>query len=284
MAHIEKKDGKTALVLNETESRLLENQPQEFDLFSPKKGLLVLTEKTMINPVQTNNHVHAPSAVAASKTMASSPTVQVPFPKPNPLDEKLFKILQDRKQLSSRIVGKFEKTLNEEENKRLSELQKEGLVEKFKLSEQYKQPIYRLNEKKFEERLEKQNKPLQNKTGTGAQEPQKNAYFSLDRDGYAILKTDEEARTISSVRNEDFKKGFLKGLKSFDGTFFVIQQNALHKFQLKILGFLEKQRKADLALICQNTQLQPEAVRIACEFLKEDGQVFEKTKNQFALV
>ncbi len=266
MARLEKKDGKTSLVLNEEEAKQLQGIEGEWELFQPKKGLVLLTEKTVEKnvlppiqqkPVQAANPLSAP-------------------PKPNPIDEKLFKILDDRKMLSQRTEGKFEKTLNPQELKRFEELLKAGIVEKFKLSEKYKKPIYRLNEKKSKESKTKQFIVSGN--------PPFPAAFSLERDGFFVLKSDEEARRISREREEEFKKGFLRGIKSFDGSFFIVKKTMLENAQNKILAFLEKQQKADLQTISKNTQLHPEAVRAVCEFLKEDGQLFEKTKNQYCLV
>lgn len=273
MARIEKKDGKTSIVLNEEEAKQLAGIEGEMELFLPKKGLVLLAEKT------AEKHVLLP--VQKTDSIPGKKTVQpIPFPieapKPNPVDEKLFKIISDRKMLSQRTEGKFEKTLNPQELKRFEELLKEGIVEKFKLSEKYKKPIYRLNEKKFKESKTKQFIVSGN--------PPFPTAFSLEKDGFFVLKSDEEARRISREREEEFKKGLLRGIKSFDGSFFVMKKAALENAQNKILSFLEKQQKADLQTISKNTQLHPEAVRAVCEFLKEDGQLFEKTKQQYCLV
>ncbi len=261
MARIEKKDGKTSIVLNPEEAVQLQGIEGEMELFLPKKGLVLLTEKTI------EKHVLPP---IQPKPVQSVPA-PIESPKPNPIDEKLFKILEDRKQLSQRIEGKFEKTLNAQELKRFEELLKEGAIEKFKLSEKYKKPVYRINEKKGVEKKKTESVPSA-------------TVFSLEKDGFFVLKSDEEARRISFERQEDFKKGLLRGIKSFDGSFFVIKKTMLENAQNKILAFLEKQPKADLQTISKNTQLHPEAVRAVCEFLKEDGQLFEKTKNQYCLV
>jgi DNA-binding Lrp family transcriptional regulator len=274
MARIEKKEGKTSIVLDENESRQLTGLGGEFELFQPKKGLLILTEKTV------EKHV-LPSAPV--KPMQAS-TAPLENPKSNPIDEKLFKILDNRKMLSQRIEGKLEKTLNSVELKRFEELLKEGSIEKFKLSEKYKKPIYRLNEKKFRESREKKALVANEFNPVPKIASASSPAFSLEKDGFFILKSDEEARRISFERQEEFKKGLLRGIKSFDGSFFVMKKSALENCETKILAFLEKQSKADLQSISKNTQLSPEAVRIACEFLKEDGQIFEKTKNQYCLV
>ncbi len=281
MARIEKKDGKTSIVLTSEEAAQLHGIEGEMELFLPKKGLVLLTEKTI------EKHVLPP---IQQKSVQSVPA-QAEAPKPNPIDEKLFKILEDRKQLSQRIEGKFEKTLNAQELKRFEELLKEGVIEKFKLSEKYKKPVYRLNEKKLREYRQKQSAIVApSPAGNPGSNPVSKTVppifqpFSLERDGFFVLKSDEEARRISFERQEDFKKGLLRGIKSFDGSFFVIKKTMLENAQNKILAFLEKQPKADLQTISKNTQLHPEAVRAVCEFLKEDGQLFEKTKNQYCLV
>lgn len=305
MAHAEKKDGKWTILLDETETGQAGFLEGEFELFAPKKGLIVLSEKTT---ALVSNPQQKPAQQAAAPVPAVPSATPQPKPQPNPVDEKMYGILTDRKQLSSRIVGKFEKTLNPAELKRFEELVKEGLIEKFKLSEQYKQPVYRIHEKKW---LEKKKTESSGQKNSATQAPmpapgsfsvspkivpqnpgtpvslQKGAFagqFSLDKDGFAILRTDDDARRISSERVEDFKKGLLKGIKTFDGSFFVIKKPLLEHAQNKILSCLQRLQKADLSTISQQTQLQADVVRAACEFLKEDGQVFEKTKNNFYLV
>lgn len=269
MARIEKKDNKTSIVLTEEEAKQTAGIEGELELFSPKKGLVLLSEKTI------EKHVLPP--IQQPKTIQATP-IQPGAPKPNPIDEKLFKTLSDRKMLSQRIEGKFEKSLNPNELKRFEELSKGGIIEKFKLSEKYKKPIYRLNEKKLRE--------YQSRTTSQPASASSNPTqaFLLERDGFLILKTDDEARRISIECAEDFKRGLLRGIKSFDGSSFIVKKNVLENIQNKVLTFLEKQQKADLQTISKSIQLQPEAVRVACEFLKEDGLIFEKTKQQYALV
>ncbi|MBU0635413.1 hypothetical protein KKE06_00100 [Candidatus Micrarchaeota archaeon] len=264
MARIEKKDNIVSIVLDEKESRAIGLENGEFECFQPKKGLLVLTEKQVENIV----------------------------PEPDPIDGKLLEILSDRKMLSRRIVGKFEKTLNPAEKKRLEELEKEGIVERFKLSAQYKNAVYRLKEKKVQSAkaddtniaLSKPNSSTFSVSKPSPQPVMPNTSPNLDKDGFIILKSGDDAYKMSSERYREFKNGSLRGLKSFDGSFSVIQEKALKRMQPKILDFLKKQKKADLQTISKNTQLRVDAIRVACEFLKEDGQIFEKTKHQYCLV
>lgn len=294
MARLEKQNNRIVITLNDAEAAQLQTENAEFELFSPKKGLLLLTEKTeFAADVQTQPKIQTDTAtpVTDSKTLDSNLAT----------DEKLFKILSDRKQLSQRIVGKFEKTLSKTELDRFNELFKQGLIEKFKLNEQYKQPVYRLNEKKLAEKktvLVSNPKPASAQSNSWSVPPNSKSTvpsnannpnnstnsLSLERDGFLILKTENDARILSNLRADDFKKGALRGIKTFDGSFFVIKKDTFENAQTKILSVFEQTKTASLENLARQTQLRLELLRGACEFLKEDGFLFEKTKQTYCLV
>lgn len=270
MAVIEQKNGKVTITLDEKEAQALGELQGLFDFFHPKKGLLVLTEN------KTETPLPKPAPAATEKTVQPPSTIPAaPKTDFSAIDEKLFRILSDRNQLSNRIEGKFEKTLNTEEKKRFEELLKDGTIEKFKLNEQYKNAVYRLDEKKLKEK--------QPRSDSAASAPDANA-SQLNQNGFVILKNDSEAREITNRFFQEFKKGEIRGLKSFDGSVLMIKTSLLQELQPRLLQALEKEKKASLQTLSENTRLAPDAVRIACEFLKEDGHIFEKTKNQYCVV
>ncbi len=243
---------------------------REFEIAQAKEGVWVLLEQEEKTQKTESKKTEKPAEPVKTKIPASEPKKNIGA-EINKTDEKIFGILNDKKQLSNRIVGKFEKTLSENEVKRLNELVKLGVIEQFKLNPSYKNPIYRLNEKKLSE-FKKQVAELSPEA-------------SLEKNGFAVFAGEQTAREISERYNAEFKAGELKGLKSFDGSFLAIRKKTYGQSQSKITGFLENQKQSKTAdEIANATQLPAPLVRICCEFLKEDGILFEKTKGQYKLV
>ncbi|MFH0954890.1 MAG: hypothetical protein V1777_02205 [Candidatus Micrarchaeota archaeon] len=248
---------------------------REFELAKAKDGVWVLLETE--NPKNL-----APQVAVEKRAVIITPAV-APVLQAKPvlsgsnakIDEKIFSVLNDKKALQVRVVGKFEKELNEIELKRFNELVRQGIVEQFKLNPSYKKSIYRLNEKK----LSVPNEPVKSDASSGWSET------DFQKNGFAVLIGDQNAREFSQVFEYDFKAGEIKGLKSFDGSFLAIRKAVYLASQAKIVSFLESQKKAATASeIALATNLSQKLVLVSCEFLKEDGQVFEKTKGQFKLV
>ena len=109
MAKVFVKDNKIYFELSEEESKksnLLANK--EYDFIKAKDGLFLLSEKTA--KIEISNDFSA-------------------------LDNKIFSLLSDKKQLSNAVEGRFEKLLNKEELARFNELLKSGKIVKFKLSD-----------------------------------------------------------------------------------------------------------------------------------------------------
>lgn len=248
---------------------------REFELAKAKDGVWVLLETE--NPKNM-----APQVAVEKRAVIITPAV-APILQAKPvlagsnakIDEKIFLVLNDKKALQMRVVGKFEKGLNEIELKRFNELVRQGIVEQFKLNPSYKKSIYRLNEKK----LSVPNEPVKSDASSGWSEA------DFQKNGFAVLIGDQNAREFSQAFEYDFKAGEIKGLKSFDGSFLAIRKAVYLASQAKIVSFLENQKKAVTAdEIALATTLSKKLVLVSCEFLKEDGQIFEKTKGQFRLV
>lgn len=244
---------------------------REFEIAPAKEGVWVLLENS--------NQSEKTVAPTKSVPVENSKSIAIPVLPANPasananqkLDEKLFAMVSDQKQLSNRIVGKFEKTLNEIELTRFLELKKTGVIEEFKLNPSYKNPVYRLNERKL-------NNPNQSAESAASD-------VEFEKNGFAILTGDQLARDFSMRFEMDFKAGEIKGLKSFDGSFVAIRKSVYASSLPKIVSFLEPQKKAcTIAEIAAGASLSPVLVTVVCEFLKEEGTVFEKTKGQFRLV
>jgi biotin operon repressor len=264
MALATAKDGKFLLVLSEKEFResgMAEGK--EFELLKAKDGLLVLAEKQK-----------------------------------QPRDELAEKVLLllRKANLSDRVEGRFEKRLNAKELEKFRELLKQKKIVPFKLSEQYKHAVYKtpkeIEEWEFEEALEDgqaagQQRPVQqekpSKPKSLANEPS-NSDYSLARNGFMVVVNENEARRLSDAMSQRIKEGEIKGMKSFDGPFYIIESSLYKRLSTQILSTLEKKKNSSCAEIAKELGAGSMAVRVACEFLKEDGSILEKKKEQYSII
>ncbi len=167
--------------------------------------------------------------------------------------------------LGDRVEGKFEKKIKPIELKKLEELLKTGVIEKFKLNESYKVPVYRVKpvygvKKKFENK----EKPFEE--------------YTLEKDGFVVVKNELRAKSIGEELKEQIKNGEIKGQRSFNGEFYIIYNSLLESSMEKILSVLKKTNPAHISKISEDAGLTKTLVKITIEFLKEEGQVLEKKK------
>ena len=216
---------------------------KEYKLLNVKKGVWVLTEEG--------------------------------FAKEKKLDdagEKIISLLR-KKRLNERVEGKFEKYLNEKEMVKFNELLKNGVIEKFKLSQKYKKAVYQLREEKDEGKekvYEEKEKPLDQ--------------YSLQKDGFIIVRNEEKVKKLSNELSARIKNNEVMGIKSFDGNFYIIEAALYEKKANSILDFLRKKKSAYLSELSKELNLTKTLANIVCEFLKDDGSVIEKRKELYELV
>ncbi|MBN2127480.1 MAG: hypothetical protein JW703_03770 [Candidatus Diapherotrites archaeon] len=212
---------------------------KEFELNKARKGVWVLIDKTAL----------IDSAESA-------------------IELKLIELIKSLP-LSKRVQGVFEKELNEEELKVFQKLLIEKKVFEFKLNDKYRKAVYKLPEE-INEIKEK----LSSKDSDG-KEKKKTQTVSVD---YKILSGDAEARIFSSEHEKEFKEHELKGLKCFDGSYCVIKNDLLNEVSPKIIDYMKSKGNSSLGDISKDLNIPEPLIRIACEFLKEDGMLLEKRK------
>ncbi|GEM_PF-4657321 len=284
MARIEKKEQGYFLHLTPDEEQKIKlHTASEIEILEPKAGLWILVEKTNISgeyaaiPAKaksTEEPIRIPLLAAFSGiSKPITPLNPVTQTKENPLDEKLFRKLSDRKFLSDRIVGKFEKTIPPEELKRFQELLKEGVIETFKLNEKYKNPVYRLNEKKWGEK----------KSGTRASEPASPAGL-LSKNGFLVLPTEEQARKAGQELEPRVKRGEVRGIKGFDGAVYFMENRVYSEMSHKAIEFFSARKNISIPDLAALLKTAPAGATVLCEFLKEDGILFEKNKGIFRII
>jgi len=171
--------------------------------------------------------------------------------------------------LSERVEGTFEKNLNPEGLVKFNQLLKDRKIEKFKLNDSYKKAVYQLagQSKKNYDNKEKE---IQD--------------YTLEKDGFLVVKNEQRAKALSNELQEQIKEGKIKGTRAFTGEFYIIESELLNSVEKKALKELKAQKTSDLNTLSKNTKLTNTILRIAFEFLKEDGQVIEKKKDHYQYI
>lgn len=224
-------------------------EAKDYELVRVKHGLYVLFETETERPAQ---------------------------PEPDCAGERIIKLLGNKKMLPQRVEGKFEKLLSDAELVRFQEMLQSGEVERFKLSPKYKNFVYQLREKK----KKPAQKPAQKDPAPGSGEEE---CPTLSRNGYMVVGSEALAKKISEEQSADIKSGKILGIKSFDGSFYVIKSDIYEKTRAKIDGALSKKPQIYLDELAKELNADKTLLKTACEFMKEDGTIIEKRRELYRL-
>ncbi len=187
------------------------------------------------------------------------------------LEQKIIGMLKE-KSLSERVEGKFEKSLGKEELAAFKRMLDEGKIIAFKLSDKYKKAVYKLaaGKKKESEQDNGGEKPIEE--------------YSLEKDGIMVIKNEQRAKKISEELKEQIKEGKIKGTKTFDDFFYIIEDGLYQKYREQMLKIIKADEKINLGELCKKMGVSKILCRIVAEFLKEEGEIIEKTKESYQYI
>ena len=252
------------VALSSEELHLL-GEGKEYELIPNQKGVFLLIEKQII-----------------AKNEGKQVCVSVPIHEEltNPLEEEKEKVigLIKKGKLSELVEGKLEELLNETQKKALTELIKEGEVFIFKLNESYKRGVYRLKEIEENENRSKKDSEDFNAAEKNLEE------YNIDADGFLAIKNTDKARSISYEYEGQIKEGILKGIRTFDGTYYLLQTDLLKNGITRIANAFNGVKSLTIEELAQKINYSKLLTKIVCEFLKEEGEVLEKRKGQYAYI
>jgi len=272
MARLERRGKEFVLVFSlEDQEKLGFSDYLSFEVVSTQKGFIVLFSDAA-------KEKNAPGFEAVPLDSSVSLSLQ-PSSFGNPLDEKLLGMLSDKTLLPKRIVGSFERQLSAEELKRFRELLKEGVVEPFRLNEKYKNEIYRVSPGSLPEKKESQVT-----TKKDLSDPKSADDLSMTKNGFVIIRNEKEAKDASSQLYVRIKAGEVRGIKSFDGSFYVIETRLYRDFNPLAMDFFRDHPTATVEELAAGVKTGVFFARTLCEFLKDDGFVFEKKKGLYKLI
>lgn len=258
MAKIDKKNSAFTVKFSDEEASALGIQPDtEFELIEAKKGIWLMTELE-------ENEVSAEKEKAPEINQSTAV-------KPGTLDEKEQKIIGLIKKLDLKdlVEGVFEQKLNNEEKEKLKKMIEEKKIVKFKLNESYKKPIYRLAEVQ----------PI-----TFENNEKEIGEFTLEKDGFLVVKNEMRAKMLSEELKERIKNGEIKGTRAFSGEFYIILSELLDNARERVIKEIKKTGKDTIEALSEKAGLTQTLVKIAMEFLKEEGQIIEKKKGEYQYI
>lgn len=208
-----------------------------------------------------------------------SQTEQIPLDKiSKPVDTKKEDIKQKVKAMLSdnqllfrdKVEGRFELMLDKSDLDVFKEMLLAKEIIPFKQSDKYRKAIYIVNENKATD-ISKQ------------KEENTDMFKEFLKKRYAVLKTQELADQFSREFFTEFKNNEIKGVKSFEGDFFVINVMLYNSIVKQILSCVLS-KNFTIEELSQKTGKECELLKIAIEFLKEEGKIVEKRKNQYTLI
>ncbi|MBN2067744.1 MAG: hypothetical protein JW744_04715 [Candidatus Diapherotrites archaeon] len=103
--------------------------------------------------------------------------------------------------------------------------------------------------------------------------------YSLEKEGFVVCRNEQRAKSLSQELKKEIEDGQIKGIKSFDGFFYIIETELYEKYAGKVLETMRNSKTISSKELAEKTGLSPLLVRIICEFLKEDGEIIEKRKD-----
>ncbi len=262
MAIVAAYNGGFALVLSEREFNELGFDPnREYEVVKAKDGLWVLMDQ-------------GPRKAPAGNAEQAE------------LEKKILDLIR-KKSLSERVEGKFEKYLNNKELACFQQLLKDDKVVPFKLNQSYTHGVYKLPEE-LDPPKKAGSTPAQ---GAASAQPAATAGaekrpedYSLDRDGFMIIKNEFEARRASEQLRAQIKGGLIKAQKTFDGEVVFVRVDALLHHRQKLLTYLKNKKMSSLENAAKDLNMSKPLIKVIAEFLKEDGELVEKRKGLYQII
>jgi hypothetical protein len=197
-------------------------------------------------------------------------------PVSNPLHAKVLHLLHTHK-VQDLIEGRFERLLSDVELQVFNELLSSGKIIAVKTNPKYEKGIYRV--------AKGENDSIPRVTTIRVPIPEKAVdEYSLLHDGFQVLRTEGAAKAASFDLAERIRAGEIKGIKSFDGFYYLIENILLEKNLPPLVECVKGKKKMELEELSKETHFPLVLARIILEFAKEDGIIIEKKKNTFAYV
>lgn len=203
----------------------------------------------------------------------------------------LTKLLSIR--FEKRIPNYVHKLLNDQEKNILAQLEKKRHVNVFK-GKKYKDGVYNINDRVYpyisassrsrnvqKQTTHQKSQPKQEDVKTTTQSPSE-LHDILMKKGFVVVGNKRDAELLSARLENQMKKGFVKGMKGFDGKFYIATKRYLTRTSGTILKSLDKEMNLDE--LASATKLDKDGCVVTLRVLNEEGEIMERKKGVFAKV
>lgn len=316
MAKVFSNEDGFSISLSQSEFNELGLEPnKEYELVRAKPGIWVMVEKSTGEDSVVGNVSGGLEVNEIVEGSAKEDIEHVTTPGDSEVagsgDEEYILGLVRNKSLADRVEGKFEKLLNERELRKFQGLLAQGKVIAFKLNESYKKAVYKVPEEVSgnsgntnkgsdtggkgvevntcagEESSVTVNQNSKQELGDWKKAIAKSSCAEVvefgDR-GFMVVKNEVLARRMGEELSEGLKTGNVRGMKSFDGNFYIIDNEVYKKHAERVLDYLRSKGTADVQEISQHLELGINITKAVSEFLREDAEIVEKSRNVYKYI
>ncbi len=250
-----KKDGKSYIQLPDEFSKV-----DDAELFRLKEGYYLLSFEL-------------------GKPRAEKPRAREGFIVPSEAEKNVLKRLLSIK-FQNRTPAYVHKTLSVEEKNVLKELERKNFINVFR-GKKYPDGVYNISDMVYAA-LYGQKTAKEARPATPAKrEVGENPADTLEQKGYAVGSS-KDLKDIIDKNKAEIKSGKIKGLKGFDGRFYIAKMEYVSKMSPAIIKQLDSEKSIDE--IAESMGVETDAIRTVLHILAEAGDVIEKRKGVYAAI
>jgi len=255
-----------------------DNESSDLDNYTDKElEIKVIADNVISFVVKDKSSLNLGQTKQVSKLISSTEEIK----------KKIISILQDKDlPFKEKVEGAFEELLKPDDLIVFKEMLKNKEIVTYKQSDKYKKAIYVPNDNPpvvVKEKDIDNSKSVQPSSKVPEKENSDEIIKGFLKKKFAILKTAETADKFSKEFYTKFKNNEIKGQKSFDGYFYVID-NYLYENTLKQIMSCGLTKNFSIEELSAKLSKDAELLKVVIEFLKEEGVIIEKKRNLYFLV
>lgn len=114
--------------------------------------------------------------------------------------------------------------------------------------------------------------------------PKTASHFLVSKTGFWCTKLEQKAREMSDQMSVLFREKKVRGLKDFDGSFYVFDENAYRLYMDQAVTLLKEKKKVKVDELAASFNWEVDLARGLCCFLKEEGIILEKSKGIYQYI
>jgi len=192
------------------------------------------------------------------------------------IKNKIIQLLNDESlPAKEKIEGRFEELLKQDDQKVFKEmlLSKEVIIYK---KVNYKKGIYKANDEKII--INKPKQEIENKQATAD-----DIFDFFETEKYAVIIGIDNATKFSKRYEDLIKSNEIMGIKSFDGSYNIIDARLYDSIKKKILN-LKLDKQFTLQDITSRITISQDLIKVTLEFMREECLLIEKKKGVYVFV